>query len=105
MDILDVSAVSSFQYRVLKAEYAIPYGRVSTYGALAEKIGNPGAARAVGTALARNPFPIIIPCHRTIGADHSLGGFQGGIAMKRRLLELEGVRFRADGRVMPEFLM
>ncbi len=89
-----------FQKKVLLLERQIPYGQVSTYGKLAHKLGHPGAARAVGTALARNPFPIIIPCHRTIRSDGSLGGFGGGLKLKRQLLELEGVRFDKKGRVV-----
>ncbi|MBN2621668.1 methylated-DNA--[protein]-cysteine S-methyltransferase [candidate division WOR-3 bacterium] len=99
LDVLDTSTVYPFQYLVLKAEHVIPYGRVSTYGALARRIKRAGAARAVGMALARNPFPIVIPCHRTVRADGSIGGFQGGTDMKRRLLELEGVLFTAQGKV------
>jgi len=72
---------------------------VSTYGRIANHLGIPGGARAVGQALARNPFPIIIPCHRAIGAGGDLGGFQGGAAMKRALLELEGVELSSSGRV------
>jgi methylated-DNA-[protein]-cysteine S-methyltransferase len=84
---------------VLLAEYRIPRGRVSTYGAVAKHIGVPRGARAVGNALARNPFPIVIPCHRAIRADGSLGGYRGGLVMKRALLELEGVRVTAEGQV------
>jgi methylated-DNA-[protein]-cysteine S-methyltransferase len=62
----------------------------------------PGAARAVGTALARNPFPIIIPCHRTVRSNGDLGGFGGGLKMKRELLELEGVQFSTTGRVLTD---
>jgi methylated-DNA-[protein]-cysteine S-methyltransferase len=54
----------------------------------------------VGTALARNPFPVVIPCHRALRSDLSLGGYQGGLAMKRRLLEMEGIRFSPDGRAV-----
>lgn len=87
---------SPFQRHVLLAEYAIPRGWVSTYGLLAAHLGLPGAARAVGRALATNPFPIVIPCHRAIRSDHTLGGYQAGLAMKRALLEMEGVHF--EGR-------
>jgi methylated-DNA-[protein]-cysteine S-methyltransferase len=90
---------SEFQQRVLLAEYGIPRGWVSTYGRIARHLGVPGAARAVGRALARNPFPIIIPCHRAVRAGGELGGYQGGVEMKRALLELEGVPFSAAGRV------
>lgn len=102
LTICNLSVLKPFQYKVLKAEQTIPYGRVSTYGGLAHTIGHPGAARAVGRALATNPFPLIIPCHRTVKADGSIGGFQGGAAMKRYLLELEGVTFLEQGRVAPE---
>jgi methylated-DNA-[protein]-cysteine S-methyltransferase len=93
-----------FQRLALLAEHAIPRGRVSTYGTLARRIGHPNAARAVGTALARNPFPILIPCHRAVRADGHLGGFAGGPDMKRALLEMEGVGFDDEGRVLPEFI-
>lgn len=94
-----LSDCSAFQQKVLVAEHAIPRGRVSTYGRIAAHIGHRGAARAVGSALSGNPFPIIVPCHRAIHADGSLGGFQGGTAMKRALLEREGIPFTDAGRV------
>jgi methylated-DNA-[protein]-cysteine S-methyltransferase len=90
---------SRFQQRVLVAEHGIPRGWVSTYGRIARHLGVPAGARAVGRSLARNPFPIIIPCHRAVRANGELGGYQGGVAMKRALLELEGVPFTAAGRV------
>lgn len=90
---------STFQKRVLLAERAIPRGWVSTYGNIAGVVGVPGGARAVGGALSRNPFPIIVPCHRAVRSDGYLGGFQGGIKMKRVLLELEGVEITPEGRV------
>ncbi len=86
------SMLDPFDARALAAARKIPYGQVRTYGWLAEAAGRPGAARAAGQAVARNPFPIIIPCHRVIAADGRLGGFGGGLEMKRKLLELEGVR-------------
>jgi methylated-DNA-[protein]-cysteine S-methyltransferase len=95
----DLEECSEFQRRVLLAEYGVPRGWVSTYGRIAMRLGSPGAARAVGTALSRNPFPIIIPCHRTIRSDGHLGGFRGGPNMKRALLELEGVEFSTTGKV------
>ena len=73
---------------------------MSTYGRIARSLGMPNAARAVGTALSRNPFPIIIPCHRAIRSNGELGGFRGGLEMKRALLELEGVEFSATGKVL-----
>lgn len=99
LDNIALEQLYNFQKKVLLLEKQIPYGQVSTYGRLAHKLAHPGAARAVGTALARNPFPIIIPCHRTIRSDGSLGGFGGGLELKRQLLELEGVRFDQKGRV------
>ncbi len=100
LDNIALEQLYDFQKKVLLLERQIPYGQVSTYGRLARKLGHPGAARVVGTALARNPFPIIIPCHRTIRSDGSLGGFGGGLKLKRQLLELEGVRFDKKGRVV-----
>jgi methylated-DNA-[protein]-cysteine S-methyltransferase len=90
-----------FQRAVLTAEYGIPRGLVSTYSAVAVRAGAHGAARAAGTALATNPFPILVPCHRAVRADGSIGGYRGGPAMKKALLELEGVSFDARGRVDP----
>jgi len=68
----------------------VPYGRVTTYGALAARVGRPRAARAVGGAMHSNPIPIVLPCHRVIGASGSLTGYGGGLERKRALLELEG---------------
>jgi methylated-DNA-[protein]-cysteine S-methyltransferase len=99
LGLLALEACPEFQRTVLLAEYAIPRGSVSTYGRVARAVGRPGAARAVGQALARNPFPIIVPCHRAVRADGGLGGYRGGAAMKRALLELEGIPFDSAGRV------
>jgi methylated-DNA-[protein]-cysteine S-methyltransferase len=98
--ILDLDQCRPFQRRVLLAEFGIPRGYVSTYGRIARYLAVPGGARAVGNALARNPFPIVIPCHRALRSDGSVGGFQGGPAMKVRLLKMEGARFGPDGRVI-----
>jgi len=100
LSLVDLGECSEFQKRVLLAEYEVPRGWVSTYGRIARNLGAPNAARAVGTALARNPFPIIIPCHRTIRSNGDLGGFGGGLSMKRSLLELEGVEFSTTGKVL-----
>jgi methylated-DNA-[protein]-cysteine S-methyltransferase len=89
-----------FQRKVLLAEYGIPRGRVSTYRRIAAHLGVAGGARAVGNALATNPFPIVIPCHRAIRSDGALGGYQGGLAMKRALLAQEGVAVDERGRVV-----
>lgn len=100
LDLVRLDLCSPFQQQVLRAEHAIPRGRVSTYQRIARHIGNARGARAVGTALAHNPFPVIVPCHRAIRTDGTLGGFQGGIVMKRALLEMEGVRFADADRVV-----
>lgn len=102
LGIVALEQCSEFQARVLRAEYGIPRGWVSTYGRIAAHLGIPRSARAVGGALARNPFPIIIPCHRAVRSDRRLGGFQGGLEMKRALLELEGVEVSSTGRVLTE---
>ena len=88
-DKLDFSKATSFQKRVWMATRAIPYGATQSYGWIASQIGIPKAARAVGSALASNPFPIIVPCHRVLASDGSLSGFSGGLGMKKRLLRLE----------------
>lgn len=90
---------SLFQREVLTAEFSIPRGSVATYGGIAAHIKRPGAGRAVGRALATNPFPIVIPCHRAIRSDGSIGGYQGGTRMKRILLERENVVVSAGGIV------
>lgn len=100
LDIVHLDMCSAFQQSVLRAEHAIPRGSVSTYQRIAKHLGSTQGARAVGTALARNPFPILVPCHRAIRSDGTLGGFQGGIEMKRALLEMEGVLFDGLGRVV-----
>ncbi len=89
-----------FQRKVLLAEYAIPRGWVSTYGRIADKIGCAGGGRAVGRALAENPFPILIPCHRAVRSDGGIGGYQGGAEMKKALLAMEGVEFGDANRVV-----
>lgn len=82
---------TAFQQRVWTALRAIPYGETRTYGELAAAIGSPNASRAVGMANHRNPIPIIIPCHRVIGANGTLTGYAGGLEVKRKLLALEGI--------------
>ena len=86
---LDVEAGTDFQRRVWDATRRIPIGSVWSYGDLARAIGAPGASRAVGNALGANPVPLLIPCHRVIQSDRSIGGFSGGLAWKRFLLEHE----------------
>jgi methylated-DNA-[protein]-cysteine S-methyltransferase len=89
---LDFGQVSDFEAAVYRQARAIPAGTTATYGAIAARLGDANQARAVGQALGRNPWPIVIPCHRVTGADGKMGGFSapGGRATKRRLLEIEG---------------
>jgi len=87
---LDPSLGTDFLRRVWAITRGIPRGQTRTYGELARMAGSPGAARAVGQSMARNPWPIIVPCHRVLGSDGSLTGFGGGVDMKRRMLEQEG---------------
>ena len=87
---IDWRLVTGFNQGVLRATAAIPYGRVSSYGEVAAVAGSPRAARAAGNALAGNPIPIVVPCHRVIHADGGLGGYTGGLDRKRFLLALEG---------------
>ena len=104
LDLVRLNTTSTFQQAVLQADYTIPRGSVSSYGLLAAHLGKSNAARAVGRALATNPFPILIPCHRVIRSDRTLGGFGGGLQMKRALLEMEGVTFNKTGRVTNQYL-
>ncbi len=91
---------TAFQRRVWDALRVIAYGQTLSYAELAQRLGQPNATRAVGAANGRNPLPIVVPCHRVIGADGSLTGFGGGLPCKRFLLELEGVLPRQD-RLVP----
>ena len=88
---VDWSSLTAFQKKVLKAAAQIPYGSVDTYSGLARKIDSPKSARAVGNALAKNPFPLIVPCHRIIRGDGRIGGFSAGdgISIKNKLLSIE----------------
>jgi len=87
---LDMSGATDFQRRVWEATRRIPRGQTATYGEIARQVGSPGAARAVGQVMARNPWPVIVPCHRVVGHDGRLTGFGGGLTMKQRMLEMEG---------------
>ncbi|MDX1442156.1 MAG: methylated-DNA--[protein]-cysteine S-methyltransferase [Gammaproteobacteria bacterium] len=89
---------SEFQKRVWTALQEIPFGETRSYKQLAEAIGDPAASRAVGSANGANPIPVIIPCHRVIAADGSLGGYSGGLEIKQRLLEIE--RAMPQGRLL-----
>jgi methylated-DNA-[protein]-cysteine S-methyltransferase len=93
---VDLSGLPAFRQYVLRLAMHIPYGTITTYGSLATQAGSPGAARAVGGAMAANPVPIVIPCHRVVAASGSLTGYSGagGLAMKKFLLNMEGVDFR-----------
>jgi methylated-DNA-[protein]-cysteine S-methyltransferase len=88
---LDWGRMAPFQRAVLEATATVPFGRVDTYAGIARKIGKPGATRAVGNALGRNPIPVIVPCHRVIRSDATIGGYTGGLGIKHRLLAIEGV--------------
>lgn len=90
---LDASIVSDFNAAIYRALRAVPRGETVTYGELARRVGSPGAARAVGMAMGRNPWPVIVPCHRVLASGNKMGGFSapGGTRTKERLLALEGV--------------
>jgi methylated-DNA-[protein]-cysteine S-methyltransferase len=88
---VDWSVVDGFVRRVLRATAGIPFGEVSTYGAIAARAGSPKASRATGNALGANPMPIVVPCHRVLRAGGVLGGYTGGVEKKETLLRIEGV--------------
>lgn len=88
-DRLDLSGATLFQREVWEITRLIPYGEIRSYAWVAEQVRRPVAMRAVGQALARNPLPVIVPCHRVLNIDGRLGGYTGGIEMKRQLLYLE----------------
>lgn len=85
----DIASGTDFERKVWLALREIPFGETRTYKWLAEKVGKPKASRAVGQALGRNPLPIVLPCHRIIESDGSIGGYSGGVDIKRRLLDME----------------
>ena len=87
---LDLRGTTRFSERVLAELALVPYGSTATYGQLAGRAGKPSAARAVGTVMNRNPIPIVLPCHRVVGANGSLVGYGGGLDRKEQLLRLEG---------------
>ena len=86
---VDLSPLTDFQRRILGATARVPFGNVSTYAKVAAKAGSEKASRAAGQALSANPIPIVVPCHRIVASDGSLGGYAGGLDAKRRLLGLE----------------
>jgi methylated-DNA-[protein]-cysteine S-methyltransferase len=95
---VDLNLSGTFRLHVLEMIRSIPFGVVKSYGEVAHLAGSPGAARAVGGAMASNPVPIIIPCHRVIAANGSLTGFSapGGIKIKKYLLQMEGIEFKGE---------
>jgi methylated-DNA-[protein]-cysteine S-methyltransferase len=88
---LSVTGGNDFERAVWRAIAAVPYGKTRTYGEIAADVGEPGAGQAVGVACNHNPTPVIVPCHRVVAAGGKLGGFGGGLARKRTLLELEAL--------------
>lgn len=104
---LDFSGATPFQGRIFERLTHIPFGRIVSYGDIADELGDPGAARAVGQAVGANPLPILVPCHRVVRSDGKLGGYAGGLARKVALLKVEGVTVdgpRPGSRVHPEVL-
>jgi methylated-DNA-[protein]-cysteine S-methyltransferase len=87
---IDLRGAAPFTAEVLAQLVRVPYGQTATYGELASRVGHPRAARAVGTVMNRNPVPIVLPCHRVVGASGSLVGYGGGLERKEQLLRLEG---------------
>jgi methylated-DNA-[protein]-cysteine S-methyltransferase len=87
---VDLRGAAPFAETVLAELARVPFGQTTTYGKLAARVGAPNAARAVGTVMNRNPIPIVLPCHRVVGANGSLTGYAGGLDVKERLLRLEG---------------
>lgn len=86
---IDIEKGTEFEKKVWLALREIPFGETRSYKWLAERVGTPKGSRAVGQALSKNPLPIILPCHRVIESDGSLGGYSGGVDIKRRLLDIE----------------
>ena len=93
---VDLAELPPFRRRVLEACRRIPYGKTASYGDLSRAVGSPGGARAVGGAMASNPLPLVIPCHRVLRSDGTLGGFSSpsGVRQKKRMLALEGALIR-----------
>ena len=96
---LDLRAMPPFTLEVLDELARVPYGETTTYGALAQRVGHPRAARAVGTVMNRNRIPIVLPCHRVVGATGNLTGYAGGLDRKSTLLELEGARVQTGRKL------
>ncbi len=96
---VDLKGVTDFTRSVLRATSYVPYGKVTTYGEIATMINKPGASRAVGNALGRNPVPVVIPCHRVVLSNGAMGWYTGGPHIKEALLDIEGVHLRSGQRV------
>lgn len=103
---LDTSLMTPFESRVSQCCRQIPYGTVFTYGELATQAGSPRAFRAVGTVMSKNPFPIIVPCHRVVAAGKKIGGFSSpqGISTKLKLLDIEGVELAGSKRPSKKYV-
>jgi len=104
---LDLSGATKFQRRIYERLTDIPYGHVVSYGDIADEMGEPGAARAVGQAVGANPLPIVVPCHRVVRSDGRLGGYSGGLRRKVALLAVEGINvdgYESGSKVHPELL-
>ncbi|MBN1830375.1 MAG: MGMT family protein [Deltaproteobacteria bacterium] len=99
LEYLQMDRLSFFHRRSMEAALKIPLGMVAAYGVIARLAGAPGAARAVGTAMAENPFPLVLPCHRVVRSGGNIGKFGGGSSLKRLLLQKEGVRFADEETV------
>ncbi len=93
---LDWSRLRGFDRKALRVCARIPYGKTLSYGEIARRAGSPGGARAAGQAMGKNPFPIIVPCHRVVKSDGTIGGFGGGLHHKRALLELEDIELPGE---------
>lgn len=104
LSLLNLSGLTEFSVKVLRQAYKIPRGKVATYSGLASKVGSPRAARAVGSVMANNPFPLIIPCHRVVRADGKPGQFGGGSNMKKQLLAREGIVLDTQGIVPVKYI-
>jgi len=98
---VDWSGYPTFSIKVWRTAQTIPWGKVRSYKWVSLRMKRPFASRAIGNALGKNPFPILVPCHRVVRSDGRLGGFSApsGIALKRKMLEMEGLKFDAKGRV------
>ena len=102
-ELMDISDFSEFEQATLRAVADVPYGALSTYKAIAQAVGKPDAYRAVGTALSKNPYPILIPCHRIIKSDGDFGSFGGDEYLKQRLIEAEAA-FVEEGKAPKPYL-